>query len=109
MAPIFGGEGQVSQGIIANSCGEWQFKEGKTKTVSLSSGKLPKKLEAAAASVKGKKASIEKAADKASSKVAAAVDALQAGDKKGTGKTSRTDKNSLSKTPKTPQGGKRTK
>ena len=108
MAPLTGGKGQVSQGIMANSCGEWQFKEGNTKTVSLGGGKAPKKP-AAAASVKGKKASVKKAAAKASGKGAAAVDALQAGGKKVTGKTSRTGKKSISKTPQTPEGGKRTK
>ena len=87
---------------MANSCGEWQFKEGNTKTVSLGGGKAPKKP-AAAASVKGKKASVKKAAAKASGKGAAAVDALQAGGKKVTGKKS------ISKTPQTPEGGKRTK
>ena len=108
MAPVSGGNGKVSQGIMANSCGEWQFKEGNTKTVSLG-GSKPAKKPAAAASVKGKKASVKKAAAKASGKGAAAVDALQAGGKKVTGKTSRTGKKSISKTPQTPEGGKRTK
>ena len=108
MAPITGGKGQVSQGIMANSCGEWQFKEGNTKVVSLGAGK-PKKPAATAATVKGKKASTKKATAKAANKGAAAVDALQAGGKKAAGKTSRTGKKSVTKPPATPEGGKRTK
>jgi len=108
MAPIAGGKGQVSQGIMANSCGEWQFKEGNTKVVSLGGGK-PKKAAAAAATVKGKKASAKKATAKAAGKGAAAVDALQAGGKKAAGKSSRTGKKSITKAPQTPEGGKRTK
>ena len=52
MAPITGGKGQVSQGILANSVGEWQFKEGNTKVVSLGGGKS--KSGAAASAVKSK-------------------------------------------------------
>ena len=39
-APAIGsGKGNVSQGVLSNSCGEWSFKEGNTKTVSLGGGK----------------------------------------------------------------------
>jgi len=107
MAPITGGKGQVNQGIMTNSCGEWQFKEGNTKVVSLGGAKPVKKATAAAA-VKGKKASAKKATTKAASKGSAAVDALQAG-KKAAGKSSRTGKKSVTKPPATPEGGKRTK
>ena len=93
---------------MANSCGEWQFKEGNTKTVSLGGGK-DKKKPAAAASVKGKKASTKKAAAKSGSKGSAAVDAAQSAQKKSSGKKSRDGKKSIGKTPQTPEGGKRTK
>ena len=108
MAPITGGKGQVSQGIMANSCGEWQIKEGNTKVVSLGGGKAKKATTAAAATVKGKKASAKKATAKAAGKGASAVDALQSG-KKAAGKSSRTGKKSVTKAPATPEGGKRTK
>ena len=109
MAPITGGKGQVSQGIMANSCGEWQFKEGNTKVVSLGGGK-PKKPAAAAASVKGKKGSAKKSTAKAAAKGASAVDALMSVAKKAAGgKSSRPGKKSITKAPQTPEGGKRTK
>lgn len=109
MAPITGGKGQVSQGVLANSCGEWQFKEGNTKVVSLG-GPAKKAAEPAAGRVKGKKASAKKATAKASSKGAAAVDSLMAGGRKSTGKKSAAGKKSVSsRPPATPEGGKRTK
>jgi len=108
MAPISGGKGQVSQGIMANSCGEWQIKEGNTKVVSLGGGKAKKAAPATAATVKGKKVSAKKATAKAASKGASAVDTLQSG-KKAAGKSSRTGKKSVTKAPATPEGGKRTK
>merc|ERR1712183_56452 len=36
---IGSGKGNVSQGVLSNSCGDWSFKEGNTKTVSLGGGK----------------------------------------------------------------------
>jgi hypothetical protein len=110
MAPITGGKNQVSQGIMANSCGEWKFKEGNTKVVTLGGGKKAAAASSSAARVKtGKKGSAKKAAAKAGSKGSAAVDSLMAGGKKAAGKTSRTGKKSISKPPATPEGGKRTK
>ena len=39
-APAIGsGKGNVSQGVLNNSCGEWSFKEGNTKTISLGGGR----------------------------------------------------------------------
>ena len=110
MAPITGGKNQVSQGILSNSCGEWQFKEGNTKVVTLG-GKASKKADASqAARVKGKKAAGKKA-DKAASKTSAAVESLMAGGRKSAGgKASRAGKKSVSsRAPATPEGGKRTK
>ena len=110
MAPITGGKGQVSQGILSNSCGEWQFKEGNTKVVSLGGAAPTGGAADAAARVKGKKASTKKATAKASSKGAAAVDSLMAGGRKSTGKKSAAGKKSVpSRAPATPEGGKRTK
>ena len=109
MAPISGGKGQVSQGIMANSCGEWQIKEGNTKVVTLGGGKKAAPA-TGGAKVKGKKVSAKKATAKAASKGSAAVDALTAGGKKAAGKSSRTGKKSISsRPPATPEGGKRTK
>lgn len=107
MAPITGGKGQVQQGILANSCGEWQFKEGNTKVVAL--GGKSKKQEAAqgARVVKGKKASAKKAAAKAGGKGAAAVDAVVAGGKKVV-KKSVGKKSASQRPPATPEGRKST-
>ena len=107
MAPITGGKGQVQQGILANSCGEWQFKEGNTKVVAL--GGKSKKQEAAqgARVVKGKKASAKKAAAKAGGKGAAAVDAVVAGGKK-VAKKSVGKKSASQRPPATPEGRKST-
>ena len=97
MAPIAGGKGQVSQGVLNNSCGEWQFKEGNTKVVSLGGAKKKDAGAAVAAKAKGKKASIKKSAAKAAAKGSAAVDSLQAGGRKSAGgKTSRAGKKSIS-------------
>ena len=111
MAPISGGKGNVTQGVLTNSCGEWAFKEGNTKVVTLGGGKKSKSETAAPAKVKGKKASTKKSTVKAGAKGSTAVDALAAGVKKSLGgKTSRTGKKSVtSRPPATPEGGKRTK
>ena len=108
MAPLAGGKGQVSQGIVANSVGEWTFKEGNTKTVSLGAGK--KKTDTAkAAKVKG--GSKTKTVKKAKAvKGASVVDSVMKVTKTPTGKASRAGKKSLSKTKATPdESGKRTK
>lgn len=117
MAPITGGKNVVSQGVLANSCGEWQFKEGNTKVEVLAgSGKQPKKETATAPKAKGgKKASAKKSTAKAAAKGTTSVDALTAAAastsvKKSAGKSSRTGKKSVtSRPPATPEGGKRTK
>ena len=105
MAPLTGGKGQVSQGIMANSCGEWQIKEGNTKVVQLGGGK---KKEPTAQAVKstGKKVVPKKAA-KASTKKTKAVDALMSGGKKS-GKKSEGGKKSASARPPATPDGKRT-
>ena len=108
MAPLSGGKGQVSQGILANSCGEWQFKEGSTKVVAL--GGKPKKADAAQQGrvvAKGKKASAKKATAKAAGKGAAAVDAVMAGGKK-VAKKSVGKKSASNRPPATPEGRKST-
>lgn len=108
MAPISGGKGQVNQGIMSGSCGEWQFKEGTTKVVTLGGGKAEKKASGAATKVKGgKKASAKKATAKAAVKSSAAVDAMMSGAKK-TGKKSQGKKSVSSRPPATPDAGKRT-
>lgn len=113
MAPITGGKGQVSQGVLTNSCGEWQFKEGSTKVVTLGGGKKPKTADAAGAAgakVKGgKKPSAKKSTAKAAGKAAAAVDSLMSGAKKAGGKKSQVGKKSVSsRAPATPDAGKKT-
>ena len=108
MAPIVGGKGTVNQGVLANSCGEWQFKEGSTKVVSLG-GKPAVKGAAVGTKVKGgKKVSTKKGAVKAAAKSATAVDTLVAGAKKAGGKKSSGKKSITSRAPATPDAGKRT-
>jgi|Transcript_11467 hypothetical protein len=108
MAPITGGKGQVSQGILANSCGQWQFKEGNTKVVSLGGGKKASQGAASAVKSKGGKKVTKKVA-KASGKAAAAVDSLMSGAQKTkSGKKSTGKKSTTSKPPATPDAGKRT-
>jgi len=82
MAPISGGKGQVSQGVLTNSCGEWQFKEGNTKVVSLGGAKSKTGGAPSAAKVKGGKKVVKKAASKAGAKSDAAVASLMSGAKK---------------------------
>jgi hypothetical protein len=106
MAPITGGKGQVSQGVLTNSVGEWQFKEGNTKVVSLGGAKAKSGAAASAVKSKGGKKVAKKAAGK-SGKGAAAVDALAAGAQKK-GKKSAGKKSTTSKPPATPDAGKRT-
>ena len=110
MAPLVGGKGQVSQGILANSCGEWQFKEGNTKTVALAGAKPKKEAGGAGgAKLKGKKVIAKKAAAKGAAKGSAAVDAIMAGGRKAAaGKKSQGKKSTSSRPPTTPDG-KRTK
>lgn len=104
MAPISGG-GNVTQGVLKNSCGEWKFTEGNTKVVALSAGKK-KASGSAAAKVVSKKAAVKKVA-KAGKKVSA-VDALETAGTKA-GKSSKAGKKSASKRPAaTPEGGKGT-
>ena len=105
-APISGGKGQVSQGVLANSCGEWQFKEGNTKVVSLGGSKQRAPGGASAVKTKGGK-KVAKKAVKAAGKSGAAVGALMSGAKKS-GKKSQGKKSTGTKPPATPEGGKRT-
>ena len=103
MAPLSGGKGQVSQGVLTNSVGEWQFKEGNTKVVVLGGAKKSSET-AAPAKAKGKKAAAKKAS-KASAKKSKAVDALMAGGKKS-GKKSEGKKSASARPPQTPEGKK---
>jgi len=106
MAPISGG-GNVSQGVLKNSCGEWKFTEGNTKVVAVSDGKAKKSVPTAAAKVSsGKKAATKKAAKAA--KKGSAVDALETAGTKA-GKSSKVGKKSATRrAPATPEGGKAT-
>lgn len=105
MAPISGG-GNVSQGVLKNSCGEWKFTEGNTKTVSVSDGKAKKSSASAPAKVAGKKGAAKKAAK--GGKKGSAVDALEAAGTKA-GKSSKAGKKSAPRrAPATPEGGKGT-
>lgn len=106
MAPITGGKGQVGQGILTNSVGEWQIKEGNTKVVSLGGGKSKQAGATSAVKTKGGKKVAKKAA-KSTGKSAAAVDAIVSGAKKA-GKKSAGKKSTTSKPPATPDAGKRT-
>ncbi len=105
MAPLSGGKGQVSQGVLTNSVGEWQFKEGNTKVVQLGGAKKDKATAQAVKST-GKKAAPKKAV-KASAKKSKAVDALMAAGKKS-GKKSEGGKKSASARPPATPDGKRT-
>ena len=104
MAPL-SGSGNVSQGVLKNSCGEWKFTEGNTKVVVLSDGRK-KASSSAAAKVTGKKAAGKKAAK--GGKRASAVDTLEAAGTKA-GKSSKAGKKSAPRrAPATPEGGKGT-
>ena len=107
MAPI-NGTGNVTQGVLKNSCGEWKFTEGNTKVVTLAPVPKAKKAAAGGATkVSAKKAAGKKVAK--GKKGASAADALEAGGSKAAGKSSRAGKKSLTKRPKaTPEGGKGT-
>ena len=84
-APAIGsGKGNVSQGIMTNSCGEWSFKEGNTKTVSLGGGKK-KTGGDAKVSVKGGKKIAKKPVKGKGSAVAAIVSGKASKGKKSTG------------------------
>jgi hypothetical protein len=102
MPAIGTGKGAVSQGILANSCGDWSFKEGNTKTVQLGGGKAKKAGGDTKVAVKGgSKKSAKKSAVKA--KGAGPVAALVASGKASKGKKS------ISKAKPSPGTGKRTK
>lgn len=93
MAPLFGGKGNVGQGINAGAVGEWSFKEGNTKTVSLGGGKKKASGETGAAHVKG---GAKKVTKKAITKAAPA-------------KVTTTAVDTLMAVTKTPKGGKASK
>ena len=74
MPGIGSGKGPVSQGIISNSCGEWSFKEGTTKTVHLGGGTIKKASTDAGIKVKGgAKMSAKKAIVKGKGSAVAAI------------------------------------
>ena len=101
MPAIGSGKGAVSQGILANSCGDWSFKEGNTKTVQLGGGKAKKSGGDSKVAVKGgSKKSAKKAAVKGKASTVAALVA--------SGKASK-GKKSISKAKPSPGTGKRTK
>lgn len=53
LAPLTGGKGDVSQGIVASKGDEWSFKEGTTKVASLGGAAGRRAASASAAKVKG--------------------------------------------------------
>lgn len=74
LAPLSGGKGTVSQGIIEGGAGEWQFKAGKTVVVAHAGKAAPAaKAAAAAPKVKGGAKHHAKAAAKAQGKSSAVV------------------------------------
>jgi len=109
MAPLSGGKGQVSQGVVANSVGDWSLKEGNTKTVSLGGKKKTTDTAAKGPRVKGgSKAKVSKKTK--SAKTAGVVESVMKATKTPTGKASRAGKKSLGKAKATPdEAGKRTK
>ena len=111
MASMTGGKGQVSQGIVANSVGDWSLKEGNTKTVALGGAKV-KKADAGGAKgpkVKGGKAG--KAVKKAKgTKGSSVVDSVMKATKTPPGKASKAGKKSLGKAKATPdEAGKKSR
>lgn len=87
-APAIGsGKGNVSQGVLNNSCGEWSFKEGNTKTISLGGGRK-KSAGDAKVSVKGGKKIVKKVVKGKGNALAA----LGSGKGSKTGKRSATGK-----------------
>ena len=96
-APAIGsGKGNVSQGLLTNSCGEWSFKEGSTKTVSLG-GARKKSAGDAKVSVKGG-AKIKKVIKKKGNALAALGSGKASkGKKSASGKRSAGDGKSASK------------
>jgi len=95
-APAIGsGKGNVGQGVLANSCGDWSFKEGNTKTVALGGGKK-KAADGGKVAVKGGK----KAAKKSSKGKVSAVGAVVGG------KVSKGKKSASGKPKQSPAGKK---
>lgn len=112
MAPLHGGKGTVSQGVINNACGEWSFKEGNTKTVSLGgAGKKKGGDNATGAHVKGgAKKVTKKAISKGAASKTGGVDALMAVTKTPKGGKASKGKKSATAVKATPDAaGKRTK
>ena len=101
MPAIGSGKGNVGQGVLANSCGDWSFKEGSTKTVTLGGGKSKKPAGDAKVAVKG---GSKKAAKKPAKGKASAVAALVS-----SGKASKGKKSTGGKAKASPGPGKRTK
>ena len=93
MPAIGSNKGHISQGIIYNSCGEWDFKEGFTKTVVLSSGRSKGKTSVETEGIKlkgGSKKSTKKSSKGKNSAVGALVTV-------GSGKASRGKKSTQNK------------
>jgi hypothetical protein len=110
MAPLSGGKGAVSQGIIEGGAGEWQFKAGKTAVVSHAGKAAPAvKAASAAPKVKGGAKHHAKAAAKAAGKSSAVVaKVLKATPKSGKTPSKAPGKESARpKTAGTPDAGKK--
>ena len=87
-APAIGsGKGNVSQGVLNNSCGEWSFKEGNTKTVSLG-GARKKSAGDAKVAVKGGKKIAKKVVKRQGNALAALGGKPKSGKKSADGKGS---------------------
>ena len=96
-APAIGsGKGNVSQGVLSNSCGDWSFKEGNTKTVSLG-GARKKSAGDAKVLVKGGKKIIKKVVKGKGNALAALGSKASKGKKSASGKRSAGDQRSASK------------
>ena len=96
-APAIGsGKGNVSQGLLTNSCGEWSFKEGNTKTVSLG-GARKKSAGDAKVLVKGGKKILKKVVKGKGNALAALGSKASKGKKSASGKRSAGEQRSASK------------
>ena len=109
MAPLFGGKGNVSQGVNSGAVGEWSFKEGTTKTVSLGGGSK-KATATGGAAVKGGKKVTKKAISKGAASKTAAIDSVMAVTKTPKGGKAVKGKKSATGAKATPEAaGKRSK
>jgi hypothetical protein len=110
MAPLFGGKGNVCQGVNTNAVGEWSFKEGNTKTVALAGSKKRETGSATGAHVKGGAKVTKKAISKGAASKVTSVDALMAVTKTPKGGKASKGKKSATGAHATPDAaGKRSK